>query len=458
MTQLDEAREEMEKFIQSCLKELRSQQETRNLIGELSSRITDHRGRVCQLLRSEPLRHPEVVPLVLVGMAPDRPLKSNFFPGLLEGLLGSLGIAAPGEGNPPSSSWEGAGHAWSSAMHEAISQIEQKEVEAPRAVGLPQGLDLRHEEDFLEKQRHQIPPIFSDPLFIPNMAKVVFKVVKPPVVLKALPSANSHKVPSTPNRSEDGGPKLEVSKPKESTPSTSQPCQQVQEQISKASNTDSDKADEPTPEEEQPLRSLKVRLPLKLLKHSNKAMTSSSKGGATPSKVRKESEAEEAEATASTGPSEAALRKARFELYEQDLPEVQEVRAQILSLNGGEKVTQEILDSSPTFHLRWAADETRPPTAIGAHWIDHLDNEGRIAKYKPHDFKFEDEWLPLYTRAGVTRQVSSLSSLLNTQGDSPLIAVIPPDMLFQSEREYVIHQLHKTDCLSWVTVYYGENQ
>ena len=96
LTRLDEAQEEMAKFMRSRLEELQSQQETRNLIGELSSRITDHRGRVRQLLHSEPLRHPEVVPLVLVGMAADRPLKSNFFPGLLEGLLGSLGIAAPG--------------------------------------------------------------------------------------------------------------------------------------------------------------------------------------------------------------------------------------------------------------------------------------------------------------------------------------------------------------------------
>ena len=372
--------------------------------------------------------------------------------------MGSLGIAAPGEGNPPSSSREGVGCAWSSAMHEAILRIEQKEVEAPRAVGLPQSLDLCYKEDFFKKQRHQIPPIFSDPLFIPHMAKAVFKVVKPPVVLKALPSASSHEVPSTPHQPEDGGPELEVSKLGESTPSTSQPCQQVQEQISEASNTDSDKADEPTPEEEQPLRSLKVRLPLKLLKHDNKATTSGSKDGATPSKVRKESEADEAEATTSTGPSEAALCKARFELYEKDLPEVQEVRARFLGLDEGEKVIQKVLDSSPTFHLRWVADETHPPTVIGAHWIDHLDDEGRIAKCKPHDFKFEDGWLPLYTRAGVTRQVSGLSSLLKTQGDSPLIAVIPPDMLFQSEQEYVIPQLHEADCLSRVTIYYGENQ
>ena len=116
LTRLDEAQEEMEKFIQFHFEELRSQQETKNLIGELSSRIMDHQGRVCQSLRSEPFRHPEVVPLILVGMAADRPLKSDFFPGLLEGLLGSLGIAAPGEGNPPTSSRGGAGHAWSSAV------------------------------------------------------------------------------------------------------------------------------------------------------------------------------------------------------------------------------------------------------------------------------------------------------------------------------------------------------
>ena len=84
------------------------------------------------------------------------------------------------------------------------------------------------------------------------MAKVVFKVVKPPVVLKALPSASSREVLSAPHQPEDGGPKPEVSKLEESAPSTSQPSQQVQEQSSGASNTDSGKADEPTPEEVQP--------------------------------------------------------------------------------------------------------------------------------------------------------------------------------------------------------------
>ena len=185
---------------------------------------------------------------------------------------------------------------------------------------------------------------------------------------------------------------------------------------------------------------------------------SSSKDDATPSMVHKELEANDAGMTASTGPSEAALRKARFKLYDKDLPEVKEVCARILGLQEGEEATQEDFDSSPSFQLRRVVDETCPPTVIGKHWIDHLNSEGRLAKCKPNDFKFEDEWLPLYTRAGVTKQVSGLGSLLNTQGDSPLIAVIPPDMSFQYDREYVIHQLHKAECLARVSVHYCENQ
>ena len=69
LAQLDAAREEMERFIQHHLEELQSQHETRHLVVELSSKITDHRSRVCQVLCSKPLRHAKVAQLVLVGMA-----------------------------------------------------------------------------------------------------------------------------------------------------------------------------------------------------------------------------------------------------------------------------------------------------------------------------------------------------------------------------------------------------
>ena len=152
-------------------------------------------------------------------------------------------------------------------------------------MGLPPNLDLHYKEGFLEKQRHLIPPIFSDLLFIPKMAKAVFRVTKPLVVSKALPSARSCEVSSAQPQPGGSGPDQQVVKLEEPVPSTSQSTLQVQEQISEASNTDSDGADEPPPERELPHRSLKVRLPLKLLKRGHQAMASGSKDGVTPSKV-----------------------------------------------------------------------------------------------------------------------------------------------------------------------------
>ena len=295
------------------------------------------------------------------------------------------------------------------------------------------------------------------------MANDVYEAFKPPVLPKASPFTGGCKVPSASSQLEDGGPKpkkseLERSELEKSAPSTSKTSQQVQEQVTEASDTNSDKADELTPEKEPPPQDLKIKITHRLRKCGSKAMNGSSKDDATPSKVRKELEAGDAETTASTGPSEATLQTAQFEQYDKDFPEVKEVHARILSLPEGEEATQEDFDSLPDFQLRRAVDKTHPPTVIGEYWIDHLNSKGHLAKCKPNALKYEDEWLPLYTRAGVIKQISGLGPLLDTQGDSPLIAIIPPDMPFQYEWEYVIHLLHKAECLAWMSVYYDNNQ
>ena len=168
----------METFIQSRLEELRSPQETKNLIGELPPGLRTIEAECvscCVANLSDTLRSFRSSWLVWQQTGPSKVISS---PASWR-IVGELGMAAPGEGNPPTSSRDGAGRAWSTAVCEAISRIEQKEVEAPEAVGLPPSLDLHYEEGFLKKQRHFIPPVFSDPLFIPKMAKAVFRVVKP---------------------------------------------------------------------------------------------------------------------------------------------------------------------------------------------------------------------------------------------------------------------------------------
>ena len=317
-----------------------SQQEMKSLIGELSLRIADHRGKVRQLLCSEPLRHPGVAPLVLVGLAAERPIESNFFPGLLEGLLGSLGIAAAGESNLPSSSHEGTGHAWSTAVGMAISRIEQKEVKVLETAKLPHSLDPVSQEDLRERRWDLLPPPLADPLFIPNLARVVFKAVRPPVVPEAPPLADARATIPAPAVPKGGNTGQEALKLKEHAPSTLQPSPRAPEQGSNASDVDSSATEEIISEEASSSRSLQVRIPLGLLKHSHETLGSSSKSEATPSKVQKGPEAEEGEVGGQTGPSEADLSEAHFELYQKDCPEVRDVRAWMLELDDRDDVTQ----------------------------------------------------------------------------------------------------------------------
>ena len=97
----------MERFLQHRLEELHSQTDMKNLIDGLFQRIAAHQSRACQIVYGKPMENIEVLLCVILGVAVDQPMESNFFPGILEGLLGRLSITAPGEKNPPTSAKEG---------------------------------------------------------------------------------------------------------------------------------------------------------------------------------------------------------------------------------------------------------------------------------------------------------------------------------------------------------------
>ena len=92
LAQVDVAHEDMDRFLQHHLEELCSQADMTNLIESLSQRAAAHQSRVHQIVYSEPLKHAEVTHRVLMGMAADQPVESNFFPGIFEGLLGGLAL------------------------------------------------------------------------------------------------------------------------------------------------------------------------------------------------------------------------------------------------------------------------------------------------------------------------------------------------------------------------------
>ena len=108
LTQVDVAQEDMERFLHHHLKELCSQTDMKNLIDNLSMRVAAHQSRARQIMLGKPMENTEVLQRVILGVAVDQPMESNFFPSILEGLLGRLGITAHGEMNPSTSAKEGA--------------------------------------------------------------------------------------------------------------------------------------------------------------------------------------------------------------------------------------------------------------------------------------------------------------------------------------------------------------
>ena len=216
LAQVDTAREDMERFLHHRLKELHSQTDMKNLIDNLSQRIAAHQSRAHQIVYGKPMENIEVFLRVILGVAVDQPVESNFFPGVLEGLLGRLSIAAHGKKNPPTSAKESAAQLWASEVLNAVQTMEKRQVrlEISGSSGMPSGLHLNYEEDFLNCQSHQVPGVFTDPLFLPNMVNSVYKLVIPPVLSGAPPFA------AAPTISSESGDDRDSAVPPSPSPST----------------------------------------------------------------------------------------------------------------------------------------------------------------------------------------------------------------------------------------------
>ena len=150
LMELEAAQQDMEEFLQSCLREISSQTESQELIEELSWKLLAHASRVWELVQVSRLGDPEVSLRVIVGLAADQPLKANFFPGILEGLAGRLGLMPLGVTDPPTLSRAGVSQRWAAALREAVKTTEGRDInlkQVTRTVG-PPGLHLDYGLDF----------------------------------------------------------------------------------------------------------------------------------------------------------------------------------------------------------------------------------------------------------------------------------------------------------------------
>ena len=211
--------------------------------------------------------------------------------------------------------------------------------------GMPSGLHLNYEENFLNYQSHQVPGVCTDPLFLPNMVNSVYKLVIPPVLCGAPPFVAAQDCPTIPLESGDDRDSAVQPSPSPSTVSAPTAEKSKAEllttpiQIIGNSDTESDKTKNLEPEVDSSY-SAQVFLPKshRALRKRTCGKTDSardSKDGAPSPKratIKKEMEGDDNESSSSTGLSDEPLRDHRFTVYGGDSTAVHKVRAKILGL------------------------------------------------------------------------------------------------------------------------------
>ena len=147
LVELEVAREDIEGFMQNHLQELSSRMESQEQIKELTKQLSQHNNRIWELLQNPELAQGEVSQLVLVGLLAQQPIEVNFFPGILEGLVGRLGLALPEAVNLPSSIKEGVMRRWATALRQAALESSSAD-QGPASGVTPHGLHLDYDMDF----------------------------------------------------------------------------------------------------------------------------------------------------------------------------------------------------------------------------------------------------------------------------------------------------------------------
>ena len=161
--ELEAAHEDMKEFMRSHLCEINSQTESQELIGELSQKFADHTSRVRELVQVPELTEGEVSLQVLIGLVANQPLEANFFPGILEGLVGRLGLAPSSITDPPTSVRECMAHHWAATLKDAIRRTEGRDINLRQVTStvVPHGLHLDYDLDFQTRKVDDIAPTLT---------------------------------------------------------------------------------------------------------------------------------------------------------------------------------------------------------------------------------------------------------------------------------------------------------
>ena len=87
------------------------------------------------------------------------------------------------------------------------------------------------------------------------------------------------------------------------------------------------------------------------------------------------------------------------------------------------------------------------PEVVAEHWLESLREDGILVECQLDQFTAPDDWILLYTRAGLQHYLPAALSAFQNQGVPSLIAVAPPDFYVGYNKEFLLSNFHRHVCL-----------
>ena len=108
LIELEAAKEDLNRFLQECLRELGSSPQAQEALEEITQRLMGYNHRVTETIHATPgVEQLGVFNQIVLTLAMEQPMEAVLLPGILDGLSTRLGMPAPGVVNPPASAREG---------------------------------------------------------------------------------------------------------------------------------------------------------------------------------------------------------------------------------------------------------------------------------------------------------------------------------------------------------------
>ena len=179
---LDCGRREGCAFLQERVSEMESMVELQELSEALSERFNNHQSQIWEIVLGPGMSDPRVSTRVNAALSAVQPMVTNYFGGVLEGLMGCLSLTVPPDDEAARSTQEGVEWRIAEALKKSLLPV------AERSGDPPQGLHVGYKLDFFHRDSVPLIPVLSSTA-LPDLLKAMDRLhlQVPPVPQEARP-------------------------------------------------------------------------------------------------------------------------------------------------------------------------------------------------------------------------------------------------------------------------------